>query len=89
MQLSFTASLARAHHPIGKVQGQSPWRADREPDAHDREIATRALVREAEDFDADAVVEIAYATEECHDGDGRTLRRTVAIGRAVRLALAA
>jgi uncharacterized protein YbjQ (UPF0145 family) len=89
MQLSFTASLAGAHYPIGKVQGQSPWRADRAPDALDRDIATRALVREAEDFDADAVVEIAYATEECRDGDGRMLRRIVAAGRAVRLAMAA
>ena len=31
----------------------------------EREIAVRALVREAEEYGADGVVEVAYAVEEC------------------------
>ena len=94
MQISFTASLntAREQHTIGRVTARSPWRAaDRELGDLDREIATRALVREAEEYGADGVVEIAFAIEECRNGEcaGMTLRRIVATGRAVRLALAA
>jgi hypothetical protein len=94
MHVSFTASLetAREHYTIGRLIAHSPWRAgDRELGDHDREIATRALVRAAEDYDADGVVEVAYAIEECRNGEGAglVLRRIVATGRAVRLALAA
>ena len=51
----------------------------------------RALVREAEEYGADGVVEIAYAIEVCAGGEceGVKLRRIVATGRAIRLALAA
>ncbi len=94
MHVSFTASLdnARAQFTLGRLAAHAPWRAaDRELGALDREIATRALVRAAEDYDADGVVEIAYAVEECRSAEcaGLTLRRIVATGRAVRLALAA
>ncbi len=94
MHVSFTASLdiARAQHTLGRLTAYSPWRAaDRELGALDREIATRALVRAAEDFEADGVAEVAYAIEECRSAEcaGLTLRRIVATGRAVRLAVAA
>jgi hypothetical protein len=94
MQVSFTPSLdpERAQYTIGRVTAHSPWRAaDREIGDLDREIALRALVREAEEYGADGVVEVAYAVEECANGEcgGVKLCRVVATGRAVRLALAA
>ena len=48
-------------------------------------------MREAGEYGADGVVEVAYAVEECHGAEceGVKLRRVVATGRAVKLALAA
>jgi len=94
MQVSFTASLntERAQYTIGRVSAHTPWRpADRALGELDREIAMRALVREAEEYGADGVVEVAYAEEACHgcECEGVNLHRLVATGRAVRLALAA
>ena len=91
MQVSFTASLdtKRAQYTIGRVAAHTPWRpVERELGETEREIAMRALVREAEEYGADGVVEIAYATEDCNGETGK-LHRLVATGRAVRLALAA
>jgi hypothetical protein len=94
MQVSFTASLdtKRAQYTIGRVSAHTPWRAvDRELGEADREIALGALVREAEEYGADGVVEVAYAVEECRGAEceGLRLHRLVATGRAVKLALAA
>ena len=94
MQVSFTASLdtKRAQHSIGRISTHSSWRcADREFADLDREIAMRALVREAEEYGADGLVEIAYDVEICKGGEceGVKLHRLVATGRAVKLALAA
>jgi hypothetical protein len=94
MHVSFTATLdiAREQTTLGRLVAPSPWRAaDRELGDLDREIATRALIRAAEEYDADGVAEIAYSIEECRSAEcaGLTLRRIVATGRAVRLALAA
>ena len=91
MQVSFTASLDtdRAAFPLGRLSAKGPWRP--EPTDLDREIAMRALVREAEEYGADGVVEIAFEVEECKgvECEGVKLRRVVAMGRAVKLALAA
>jgi hypothetical protein len=94
MQVSYSASLdtERAQYTIGRVSARSPWRpADRELGETDREIALRALIREAEEYGADGVVEIAYAIEDCGAGECESLKlhRFVVTGRAVRLALAA
>jgi hypothetical protein len=94
MQVSFSASLTteRAQYTIGRVTARAPWRgAELAIGETDRDIALRALVREAEEYGADGVVELAYTTEECAGGEceGVKLRRIVATGRAVRLALAA
>ncbi len=91
MQFSFTASLDtdRAAFPLGRVCAHGPWK----PEANelDREIAMRALVREAEEYGADGVVEVAFEIEECPGlaCEGVRLRRVVATGRAVKLSLAA
>ena len=57
----------------------------------EREIALRALVREAEDYGADALVDVNFTVEEVRgpDIDGVRLRRISAMGTAVRFALAA
>ena len=94
MQVSFTASLdtERAQYAIGRVSAHTPWRAiDRELGEEEREIAIRSLVREAEEYGAEGVVEIAFAVEACNGGEceGVKLHRLVATGRAVKLALAA
>jgi hypothetical protein len=94
MQVSFTASLdtKRAQYTIGRVAAHTPWRpGDHELNEADREIAMWALMREAEEYGADGVVEVAYTIEQCAGGEcqGVKLRRVVAAGRAVRLALAA
>ena len=91
MQLSFTASLDtdRAAFPLGRVCAHGPWKPA--PGEMDREIAMRALVREAEEYGADGVVEVAFEVEECHGVDCESVKlcRIVATGRAVKLALAA
>jgi hypothetical protein len=94
MQVSFTASLdtTRAQHTIGRVSAHTPWRCtDRALGEVERQIAVRALVREAEEYGADGVVEVAYAVEECRGAECESvkLHRLVATGRAVKLALAA
>jgi hypothetical protein len=94
MQVSFTASLdtTRAQHTIGRVTAHTPWRCtERALGEVERQIAVRALVREAEEYGADGVVEVTFEIEECPgvECEGVKLRRVVATGRAVKLALAA
>lgn len=94
MQVSFTRALEgdRAQVSIGQVKATTGWRAADKPVSEtDREIAMRALIREAEEYDADALVEVSFTIEECRDCEieGVKLRRVTAAGTAVRLALAA
>ena len=94
MQVSFSASLDtdRAQHTIGRVTAHTPWRCtERELGELDREIAVRALLREADEYGADGVVEIAYAVEVCRGAECESIKlhRIVATGRAVKLAIAA
>ncbi len=94
MQVSFNRALDsdRAQIAIGNVKATAGWRAAQGPISDiEREIALRALVREAEEYDADAVVDVTFAIEEVRDADidGVPLRRVTATGAAVRLALAA
>jgi uncharacterized protein YbjQ (UPF0145 family) len=93
MQVSFSSALEndRAHFAIGKVKATTEWRAaDKSLADLDREIALRALVREAEEYAADALVEVSFAVEEVGpDIGGVPLRRIKATGTAVRLSLAA
>jgi uncharacterized protein YbjQ (UPF0145 family) len=93
MQVSFSQALdsKRAQISIGKVKATTGWRAARGLVADfDREIALRALVREAEEYGADALVEVSFEIEEVRGPDVDVpLRRVTATGTAVRLALAA
>jgi uncharacterized protein YbjQ (UPF0145 family) len=94
MQVSFSRALddKRTQISIGRVKATTGWRAARGLVADfDREIALRALVREAEEYGADALVEVSFEIEEVRgpDIDGVPLRRVTATGTAVRLAVAA
>jgi uncharacterized protein YbjQ (UPF0145 family) len=54
-------------------------------------MALRALVREAEDFGADAIVAVTFSEETVQSADigAAPLRRLTASGEAVRFRLAA
>jgi uncharacterized protein YbjQ (UPF0145 family) len=57
----------------------------------DRNAAVAALTREAEEYGADAVVDVRFEVDGCKvcDVDGVQLRRVTATGLAVRFAQAA
>jgi len=94
MQVSFNGALedGRAHYAIGRVKAAGRWRAAHEPSLEaDRQSVLRALVREAEEYGADALINVSFDIDEVAgaDIDGVPLRRVVATGSAVRFALAA
>ena len=94
MQIHFSDSLesGRAHTALGRIQAVTHWRrADKPVAALDRDIALRALVREAEDFGADALLSVSFEVEEVKsvDIDAVPLLRVKASGQAVRLRAAA
>jgi uncharacterized protein YbjQ (UPF0145 family) len=94
MQVSRTNELegGRGYHSIGRIKASSGWRVS---DAHDAEedrlSALRALISEAQEFDADAIVGLDFEIEVVTrpDFDGAPLQRTAAMGIAVRFAEAA
>jgi uncharacterized protein YbjQ (UPF0145 family) len=57
----------------------------------DRQAAIEALTREAEEYGADAVVDVRFEVDDCKgcDIDGVRLQRLTATGLAVRFARAA
>ena len=92
MQVSFTSALegGRAVHTIGRIKAVGRWRAaDEPPTDGDRRALLMALTREAEEYGADALVEVRFEADETADNDGVSLRRLVASGSAVRASLAA
>jgi len=89
---SGVSSEGRDHIALGQVRATTGWRAaDRPVSPLDREIALRALVREAEESGADALVNVDFAVERlgASDIDSVPLMRLAAVGTAVRRALAA
>ncbi|MGA2795316.1 MAG: heavy metal-binding domain-containing protein [Roseiarcus sp.] len=89
MQVSHTNKLegGRGHHSIGRIKGSSGWRAVDAPVAEaDRVAAVRALIREAEEYDADAIVGLDFEVEGVKrtDFDGVSLQRVAATGIAVK-----
>jgi hypothetical protein len=94
MQVSYSRALQndRAQVALGQIQAATGWRAaDATVNDRDREIALRALVREAEELGADGVVAVEFKVETVSGPDqhGVPLRRVVARGEAVRLKAAA
>ena len=94
MQVSYSRALRndRAQVALGHIQAATGWRAADTPVSdQDREIALRALVREADEFGADGVVAVEFKVETVNGPDqhGVPLRRLIASGEAVLLKEAA
>jgi hypothetical protein len=94
MQVSRTHELegGRDHYSIGRIKASSTWRAANaaNPEA-DRLAAVRALIREAEEYDADAIIGLDFEIDAIKraDFDGALLQRVAATGIAVKFAKAA
>jgi len=94
MQVSHTNELegGRNHYSIGRITAASGWRAANAPGAeNDRLAAMQALIREAEEYDADAIIGLDFEVDAIKrpDIDGAPLRRVAASGIAVKFAQAA
>ena len=93
MKISFSATLddSRATTAIGRVRATTRWRAAVEPGSEDeRRAAIGQLVREAAEYDADAIVDVRFEVDDVKgvDIEGVTLQRVTVTGLAVRFAQA-
>ena len=89
MQVSYIDRLegGRSYRSIGRIKASSCWRGANAPaSAADRLAAVRALIREAEDYDADAIVNLDFEVDTVDRADigGTPLRRFAATGIAVK-----
>ena len=93
MYLSFSSDLdgGRPMTAIGRIRAATRWRAAGDPGAEtDRQAAIEALRREAEEYGADAVVDVRFEVDGVKGPDvGVELQRVTATGLAVRFARAA
>jgi len=94
MQISHTLELedGRQHYSIGRIKAVGAWRAASAARTEaEQRAALRALMQEADDFGADAVIGVEYEIDGVAgaDIDGIALQRVVARGIAVRFAVAA
>ena len=78
---------ARVIQPIGKISAASAWHAAEASQEDWRDAALQALIRRAEDVDADAIIDVNYETDAVTpvEESGVRLRRVRAVGTAVRL----
>ncbi|HUZ67097.1 MAG TPA: heavy metal-binding domain-containing protein [Beijerinckiaceae bacterium] len=75
---------------IGRIEAASAWHACgvRTSDVDWKALALQKLMQAAEEFEADAIVEVDYAVDDIETPDlGLPLQRVCAKGVAVRLAL--
>ena len=81
---------SRILYPIGRITAASPWHGEAlASKSHDfEEKALDALIRKAEDCEADAIVSVDYKVDsvEGDEAPGVALRRVAATGIAVKLA---
>jgi hypothetical protein len=94
MQVSRTNELkgGRAYYSIGRIKASSGWRAAKAHGSGGACLeALWALVSEAQEFYADAVIDLSFEVEAIRrpDFDGAPLRRIAATGIAVKFAEAA
>jgi uncharacterized protein YbjQ (UPF0145 family) len=91
MHISATNAIAgrRVLQLIGRIEAGSAWHAANGGKLPDdlRELVLRDLVRKAEDFDADAIIEVDYAIQGLVSApeSGVKLARILATGYAVKL----
>jgi uncharacterized protein YbjQ (UPF0145 family) len=94
MKVTFAASLddGRATTAIGRIKATTRWRAAAEPGTEaEREAAIEALIREAAEYGADAIVDVRFEIDGVKgvDIEGVALQRVTITGLAVRFAQAA
>jgi uncharacterized protein YbjQ (UPF0145 family) len=94
MQVSQNQQLedGRQTRAIGRIKAVGAWRAaETAASEAERQAVLKALIREAEDCGADAIVAVAFQMDGVigADIDGVALKRVVATGLAVRFAMAA
>ena len=94
MQVSHTHELegGRSHYSIGRIKASSNWRCLTTFAAEaDRIAAVRALIREAQEYGADAIIGLDFEVDAIKraDLDGAPLQRIAATGIAVKFAQAA
>jgi uncharacterized protein YbjQ (UPF0145 family) len=81
---------SRILYPIGRITAASPWHGEALASrSHDfEEKALDALIRKAEDCEADAIVSLGYEVDSvaADEVPGVALRRVAATGIAVKLA---
>jgi uncharacterized protein YbjQ (UPF0145 family) len=77
----------RRYHSIGRIRAGSCWRGVNVAASEvDRLAAVQALIREAEDYDADAIVDLNFEVDcvNCVDIGGIPLRRVAVTGVAIK-----
>jgi uncharacterized protein YbjQ (UPF0145 family) len=94
MQVSFAGALddGRRTIAIGRIRATARWRAANETGSEaERQAAIEALTREAEEYGADAILDVRFEVDGVRgcDIDGVALQRVTATGLAVRFARAA
>ena len=94
MQVSFSKGLddGRETTAIGRIKAATRWRAADEPGSEaERQAAIEALMREAAEYGADAIVDVRFEVDDVKgvDIDGVALQRVTVSGLAVRFAQAA
>src|ERR1700723_2327904 len=89
MQVSCLDGLEgiRRYHSIGRIKAGGCWRGANAPETDtERAAAVKALIREAEDYGADAIVDLDFEIDSvnCVDIGRVPLRRVSATGVAVK-----
>src|SRR5580698_3863516 len=89
MLLSHSNSLedGRPYYPVGRIMATSKWRPISTAHAEmDRLAALQALVREAQEYDADAILSLDFQVDGVmrDEVDGAPLQRVAARGIAIR-----
>ena len=92
MRISFTDEITdgRILYPIGRVRAGRSWHAEgvNGNDGDRKDAALQALIREAQEHDADAIIGVDYEIDGAHLTDLTSigLQRVTATGIAVKLA---
>ena len=94
MQISRTNKPdgGHSHYSIGRITASAGWRAaDASPAEADCLAAVPALIREAQEYEADEIIGLDFEVDgvKCADIGGATLQRVAATGIAVKFAEAA
>jgi uncharacterized protein YbjQ (UPF0145 family) len=90
MQISQTYKLAdgRGHYSIGRIRAATEWRGANAGGQADRFTAVRELIREAQEYGADAIIGLEFHIDDVKraDVEGPALERVAVTGIAVKFA---